>query len=354
MCPREVTEQWELQWLSPHAAKSALSKGRKVPEPKCPIRTEFQRDRDRILHSKAFRRLMHKTQVFIAPRGDHYRTRLTHTLEVAQIARTICRALRLNEDLAEAIALGHDLGHPPFGHEGEEALDKAYRKYDPEARFRHYEQSLRVVEVLERDGQGLNLTYEVLDGIGYHSKGQADLSLEPDDEEHLPSTLEGQVVRIADRIAYVNHDLDDAFRAGILTLDDVPKSILDVLGYTHSQRITTLVWDIIEQGIDDRRVKMSPKVLKALNDLKDFLFEKVYLNEKQVKAEADKCRLVIERLFDHYMQHPNDLPIGPPNKSGLTQKELARLVCDYIAGMTDRYAIDLFTRLFVPVGWQVA
>jgi dGTPase len=297
---------------------------------------------------------MHKTQVFIAPRGDHYRTRLTHTLEVAQIARTICRALRLNEDLAEAIALGHDLGHPPFGHEGEEALDKAYRKYDPEARFRHYEQSLRVVEVLERDGQGLNLTYEVLDGIGYHSKGQADLSLEPDDEEHLPSTLEGQVVRIADRIAYVNHDLDDAFRAGILTLDDVPKSILDVLGYTHSQRITTLVWDIVEQGIDDGRVKMSSKVLKALNDLKDFLFEKVYLNEKQVKAEANKCRLVIESLFDYYMQHPNDLPIGPPNKSGLTQKELARLVCDYIAGMTDRYAIDLFTRLFVPVGWQVA
>jgi dGTPase len=354
MCPREVTEQWELQWLSPHAAKSALSKGRKVPEPKCPIRTEFQRDRDRILHSKAFRRLMHKTQVFIAPRGDHYRTRLTHTLEVAQIARTICRALRLNEDLAEAIALGHDLGHPPFGHEGEEALDKAYRKYDPEARFRHYEQSLRVVEVLERDGQGLNLTYEVLDGIGYHSKGQADLSLEPDDEEHLPSTLEGQVVRIADRIAYVNHDLDDAFRAGILTLDDVPKSILDVLGYTHSQRITTLVWDIVEQGIDDGRVKMSSKVLKALNDLKDFLFEKVYLNEKQVKAEANKCRLVIESLFDYYMQHPNELPIGPTDKSGLTQKELARLVCDYIAGMTDRYAIDLFTRLFVPVGWQVA
>jgi dGTPase len=297
---------------------------------------------------------MHKTQVFIAPRGDHYRTRLTHTLEVAQIARTICRALRLNEDLAEAIALGHDLGHPPFGHEGEEALDKAYRKYDHEARFRHYEQSLRVVEVLERDGQGLNLTYEVLDGIGYHSKGQSDLSLEPDDEEHMPSTLEGQVVRIADRIAYVNHDLDDAIRAGILTLDDVPKSILDVLGYTHSQRITTLVWDIVEQGIGDGKVKMSPKVLKALNDLKDFLFEKVYLNEKQVKAEADKCRLVIESLFDYYMQHPNELPIGPPDKGGLTQKELARLVCDYIAGMTDRYAIDLFTRLFVPVGWQVA
>jgi len=354
MCPREVTEQWELQWLSPHAAKSALSKGRKVPEPKCPIRTEFQRDRDRILHSKAFRRLMHKTQVFIAPRGDHYRTRLTHTLEVAQIARTICRALRLNEDLAEAIALGHDLGHPPFGHEGEEALDKAYRKYDPEAHFRHYEQSLRVVEVLERDGQGLNLTYEVLDGIGYHSKGQSDLSLEPDDKEHMPSTLEGQVVRIADRIAYVNHDLDDAVRAGILTLDDVPKSVLDVLGYTHSQRITTLVWDIVEQGIDDGRVKMSQKVLKALNDLKDFLFEKVYLNERQVKAEADKCRLVIESLFDYYMQHPNELPIGPRDKSSLTQKELARLVCDYIAGMTDRYAIDLFTRLFVPVGWQVA
>ncbi len=354
MCPREVTERWELEWLSPHATKSALSKGRKVPEPKCPIRTEFQRDRDRILHSKAFRRLMHKTQVFIAPRGDHYRTRLTHTLEVAQIARTICRALRLNEDLAEAIALGHDLGHPPFGHEGEDALDEAYRKYDPESRFRHYEQSLRVVEVLENEGRGLNLTYEVLDGIGYHSKGRSDLSLEPNDEEKLPSTLEGQVVRIADRIAYVNHDLDDAIRAGILTLDDVPTSILDTLGRTHSQRITTLVWDVIQQGIDDGTLKMSPKVLKAMNDLKDFLFERVYLNAKQVKAEADKCRIVIERLFDYFMNHPHELPFGPPDKGRLSQQELARLVCDYIAGMTDRYAIDLFTRLFVPVGWQVA
>jgi len=356
MCPREVTEQWELQWLSPHAAKSALSKGRKVPEPKCPIRTDFQRDRDRILHSKAFRRLMHKTQVFIAPRGDHYRTRLTHTLEVAQIARTICRALRLNEDLAEAIALGHDLGHPPFGHEGEEALDKAYQKYDPDARFHHYEQSLRVVEVLENEGRGLNLTYEVLDGIGYHSKGKKDLALElsEGDDEHLPSTLEGQVVRIADRIAYVNHDLDDAIRAGILTLDDVPQQILDVLGRNHSQRITTLVWDIIEQGIDDEKLKMSQKVLKALNDLKDFLFERVYLNAKQVKAEASKCWVVIERLFDYYMQHPDELPIGPPDKKSLSQKELARIVCDYIAGMTDRYAIDLFSRLFVPQGWQVA
>lgn len=300
---------------------------------------------------------MHKTQVFIAPRGDHYRTRLTHTLEVAQIARTICRALRLNEDLAEAIALGHDLGHPPFGHEGEEALDAAYRKYDPDAHFRHYEQSLRVVEVLENDGRGLNLTYEVLDGIGYHSKGQTDLAIDLKNDEgkdHIPSTLEGQVVRIADRIAYVNHDLDDAIRAGILTLEDVPQSILDVLGRTHSQRITTLVWDIVEQGIDDGRLKMSPKVLKALNDLKDFLFERVYLNEKQVKAEAEKCRVVIERLFDYYMQHPNDLPIGPAEKGSLSQKELARLVCDYIAGMTDRYAIDLFSRLFVPQGWQVA
>lgn len=355
MCPREVTEKWEFEWLSPYAAKSALSKGRKIPEPKCPIRTDFQRDRDRILHCKAFRRLMHKTQVFIAPRGDHYRTRLTHTLEVAQIARTICRALRLNEDLAEAIALGHDLGHPPFGHEGEEALDAAYRKYDPEARFRHYEQSLRVVEVLERDGKGLNLTYEVLDGIGYHSKGREDLEIEPDNEkEPLPSTLEGQVVRIADRIAYVNHDLDDAIRAGILTLDDVPSSILDTLGKTHSQRITTLVWDIVEQGIDDGKIKMSPKVLKALNDLKDFLFERVYLNAKQVKAEAGKCRLVIESLFDYYMQHPDELPFGPEDKKALPKKELARIVCDYIAGMTDRYAIELFTRLFVPQGWQVA
>ncbi len=354
MVPREVMERWEMEWLSPHAAKSALSKGRKLPEPKCPIRTDFQRDRDRILHSKAFRRLMHKTQVFIAPRGDHYRTRLTHTLEVAQIARTICRALRLNEDLTEAIALGHDLGHPPFGHEGEEALDAAYRKYDPEARFRHYEQSLRVVEVLERDGQGLNLTYEVLDGIGYHSKGQKDLELLPNDDDHQPSTLEGQVVRVADRIAYVNHDLDDAMRAGILMPDEVPSSVQKVLGHTHSQRITTLVQDIIEQGIDDGIVKISPQVLMAMNELKDFLFERVYMDERLVKAETQKCRLVVERLFDYYMAHPDELPVGPPEKQPLSPKELARQVCDYIAGMTDRYAIDLFARLFVPQGWQVA
>lgn len=355
MCPREVTEQWELQWLSPYAAKSALSKGRKAPEPKCPVRTDFQRDRDRILHSKAFRRLMHKTQVFIAPRGDHYRTRLTHTLEVAQIARTICRALRLNEDLAEAIALGHDLGHPPFGHEGEETLDAAYRKYDPEARFCHYEQSLRIVEVLEKDGKGLNLTYEVLDGIGYHSKGMSDLELElSDEEEHIPSTLEGQVVRIADRITYVNHDLDDAIRAGIISPEDVPQSVQEVLGRTRSLRITTLVNDIITQGIDDGQVKISSKVLLALNTLKDFLYERVYMDEKQVKAEANKCRVVIESLFSYYMEHIDELPIGQPDKKSMSQKELARHVCDYIAGMSDRYAIDLFTRLFVPQGWQVA
>ncbi|MCS7224793.1 MAG: deoxyguanosinetriphosphate triphosphohydrolase [Armatimonadetes bacterium] len=353
MLPREVTEKWEIKWLSPYAAKSLYSKGRKKPEPKCPIRTDFQRDRDRILHSKAFRRLMHKTQVFIAPRGDHYRTRLTHTLEVAQIARTICRALRLNEDLAEAITLGHDLGHPPFGHEGEAALDAAYKEHDPDGSFNHVDQSLRIVETLERDGQGLNLTYEVLDGIAYHSKGMRDWDPRGDDQ-HLPSTLEGQVVRLADRIAYVNHDIDDAIRAGVLTLEDVPSEIRKVLGETHSARITTLVLNVIESTPPSGPVTLSEPVASALNRLKDFLFEKVYQDSQQVKAETEKCQVVISSLFKYYYHHPNEMPPPFCERARESDKEKARQVCDYIAGMTDRYAIDQFYRLFVPQGWQVA
>ncbi len=353
MTPREVTEKWELEWLSPYAAKSALTKGRKRPEIKCPVRTEFQRDRDRILHCKAFRRLMHKTQVFIAPRGDHYRTRLTHTLEVAQIARTICRALRLNEDLAEAITLGHDLGHPPFGHEGESALDEAYRRKDPSGGFSHVEQSLRIVEYLERDGGGLNLTYEVVDGIAYHSKGGRDVGAGEEDQ-HLPSTLEGQVVRIADRIAYVNHDLDDALRAGVLKPEDVPQQVKRVLGETHSQRITTLVLNVIESTPEGGPIRLTEPVASALNLLKDFLFQKVYMDASQVKAETEKCRMVIFSLFDYFYERPEQMPPPYGEKSRLSEGEKTRQVCDYIAGMTDRYAIDLFNRLFVPQGWQVA
>jgi dGTPase len=352
MCPREMIEQWELKYLHELATKSALSRGREKPEPKCPIRTDFQRDRDRIIHSKAFRRLMHKTQVFIAPRGDHYRTRMTHTIEVAQIGRTICRALRLNEDLAEAIALGHDLGHPPFGHAGEEVLDRVYRKYDPNACFRHWEQSLRVVDLLEGDGKGLNLTWEVRDGILHHSKGMADLQSGGDGKE--PSTLEGKVIRVADRIAYVNHDLDDAIRAGILKQSDVPKRVRQVLGETHSQRITRIVCDIVANGIDDGEIKMSSDIAEALDDLKDFLYERVYLDEKVVKAEVEKVERMIETLFDYYMHNPHLIPAFGKMSKELSQAELARLVCDYIAGMTDRYAIDQFTSIYVPQGWQVA
>ncbi|HID06540.1 MAG TPA: deoxyguanosinetriphosphate triphosphohydrolase [Armatimonadetes bacterium] len=355
MCPREITERWEMEYLAPYAAKAALSRGRGRPEDKCPIRTDFQRDRDRIIHSKAFRRLMHKTQVFIAPRGDHYRTRMTHALEVAQIGRTICRALRLNEDLAEAIALGHDLGHPPFGHAGEQVLDRVYRKYDSNARFCHWEQSLRVVDILEKDGEGLNLTWEVRDGIVHHSKGMADLEADDESCADEPATLEGKVIRIADRIAYVNHDLDDALRAGILTIEDIPTSIRRTLGEHHAQRITTLVSDIVSNGVSDGEVCMSPHILRAFNDLKDFLYERVYLDERLVKAEVEKVERMIEALFDYYMRHPDAVPLfDVARSSSLSQVELARTVCDYIAGMTDRYAIDQFARIYVPQGWQVA
>ena len=332
---REQTERKE-DALSPYAAKSKFSRGRLKWEEPCPVRTSFQRDRDRIIYSKAFRRLKHKTQVFIAPLGDHYVTRLTHTLEVSQIARTIARALNLNEDLAEAIALGHDLGHTPFGHIGEEVLNELYQ-----GGFRHNEQSLRVVDLLERDGQGLNLTWEVRDGILNHSKGQAEVLGGGWGDVN---TLEGQICKIADIVAYVNHDVEDAIRAGIISQDDLPKPVVATLGHTHPQRINTLVCDIINCSWPVRgngnstklTIGISPEVLKATNMLRQFLFEKVYY-PSLAGEDAIKARQVLHLLYSHFLKHEDRLP--PEFVSLPGDKE--RKVVDYIAGMTDQYALRL-------------
>ncbi len=346
MTVRERLEQLEREILAPYATRSAESRGRPRPEPPDPVRTAFQRDRDRIVHCKAFRRLKHKTQVFLDPEEDHYRTRLTHTLEVAQIARTISRALRLNEDLTEAIALAHDLGHPPFGHTGEEALDETLQRYLPGKRFRHYEQSLRVVDVLENEGQGLNLTHEVREGIAGHSKGRADLS---EAESEKTTTLEAAVVRIADRIAYLNHDLDDGIRAGLLTPNDLPGDLIDFLGQTHSQRIARMVMDVVEQSEGKPIVQLSLPMLNAMNRMKEFMFERLY-HHPRVLAEREKMRVIISQLFDYYMEHPDALPEtfrpAEPSREALVQS-----VCDYIAGMTDRYAIQRYIHLFLPRNW---
>ncbi|MFC1913976.1 deoxyguanosinetriphosphate triphosphohydrolase [Chloroflexota bacterium] len=333
---RQRTESRE-ESLSPYAAKSDASQGRLRAEESCPVRTAFQRDRDRIIHSKTFRRLKHKTQVFIAPPGDHYVTRLTHTLEVAQIARTISRALNLNEDLAEAIALSHDLGHTPFGHVGEDVLDELYHHG-----FRHNEQSLRVVDLLEKDGHGLNLTWEVRDGILNHSKTGV-VKLGKGGGE--PSTLEGEVCKIADAIAYINHDIGDAVRAGIITEGDLPLAAIQVLGISHSQRINTMVCDIIENswaasGLENTgtnpTIKMSPRVLEAANILRDFLFERVY-NLRSALEESEKAREVIRSLYQYFSEHPDKLP--PEYR--LYSDEAERRVVDYIAGMTDHYAFRI-------------
>lgn len=331
---RVEQEEFERSFLAPNASKSVDSKGRIRPEQKCPIRTDYQRDRDRIIHSKAFRRLKHKTQVFIAPEEDHYRTRLTHTLEVSQIARTAARALRLNEDLTEAISLGHDLGHTPFGHVGEEALDEVYSKYDPDAGFRHNEQGLRVVDVLEKDGHGLNLTWEVRDGILHHSKGKSDLDL---GDTGLASTLEGHLMRICDRVAYINHDIDDAIRAGLISEYDLPADCIAILGDQHSKRISTMVIDIVTNSFDKDGIYMSDEVAQATDKLKDFLFENVY-NALPRTEELSNAYQLIQELFRFYMENIHLLPdwMQPRNTS---VEAKARSVCDYVAGMTDQYAL---------------
>jgi dGTPase len=332
---REQTEKRE-ETLSPHAAKSKFSRGRLKREEPCPIRTGFQRDRDRIIYSKAFRRLKHKTQVFIAPLGDHYVTRLTHTLEVSQISRTIARALNLNEDLAEAIALGHDLGHTPFGHIGEEVLNELYKDG-----FKHNEQSLRVVDLLEKEGQGLNLTWEVRDGILNHSKGQAEIL---GDGWGDANTLEGQICKVADIVAYVNHDVEDAIRAGIISQNDLPEPVLETLGYVHSQRINTLVRDIINcswqvSGNDNSSyatISMSPEVLDVTNMLRQFLFDKVYY-PSLTKEDSVRAQKVLRLLYSHFLKHEDRLPqefASLPDNS-------ERKVIDYIAGMSDQYALRL-------------
>jgi dGTPase len=354
MTLREEREKIEREILSPHAVRSEASRGRERPEPPCPLRTCFQRDRDRIIHSKAFRRLNYKTQVFIAPESDHYRNRLTHTLEVMQIARNIARALMLNEDLTEAIALAHDLGHTPFGHAGEWALDKAYRTFDAAAHFHHAEQSLRVVDVLEKNGAGLNLTWEVRDGILSHTKGMADLSVDgrnlggDDAEMPQPATLEGQIVRLADRIAYVNHDADDAIRAGLLGAEDLPAIVNTRLGKSLRSRINTMIVNVVESSLGRPEIVMNEFITEATNELKNFLFEKVYDAIATSEAELQRVEEVISGLFRHYMAHPELL--GVEALKG--EKSLcARAVCDYIAGMTDRFARSQFIAHFIPRSW---
>ncbi len=340
---RQIAERRE-ENLSPYAAKSRQSRGRLRYEEPCPIRIAFQRDRDRIIHAKAFRRLKHKTQVFIAPQGDHYMTRLTHTLEVSQIARTIARALNLNEDLTETIALGHDLGHTPFGHVGEEVLNELYHQG-----FRHNEQSLRIVDLLENDGQGLNLTWEVRDGIVNHSKSRVNL-LEDWGEVN---TLEGEVCKIADIVAYINHDIGDAIRAGIITEDDLPVSATSVLGHSHSERINTMVCDIIEQSWAVRgdntttspAITMSPGILETTNTLREFLFEKVYYLHA-AQEEAARAREILRQLYNYFNKHQDRLP---PEYS-LYSDEAEQRVVDYIAGMTDQYASRLAEELSLIKG----
>lgn len=342
--------------LDARAARSSRSRGRQVAEEPDPLRLEFQRDRDRIIHCKAFRRLKHKTQVFVSPERDHYRTRLTHTLEVAQIARTVARALRLNEDLVEAIGLGHDLGHAPFGHVGEHALDEVYRSFDSKARFRHYEQSLRIVDLLEKDGHGLNLCWEVRDGILLHSKGQSNL-LEPG--RTLPATLEGQVVRICDRIAYVNHDIDDAIRAGLIRQQDLPRECLQVLGERHSQRITTMVQAVVNASSEHaggRRIvresiAMRDDVREATDRLKNWMFQNVYL--LGAVDESARVQNVIHGLFNRFMEQPSLMgKVFGEACERQTTPDLARCVCDYIAGMTDRHASHIYTEIFLPSSWR--
>ncbi len=333
MTLREQLQEREEAVLSPLACRSARSRGRARPEEECEIRTAFQRDTDRIVYSKAFRRLKHKTQVFLQPEGDHYRTRMTHTLEVSRIARTMARALFLNEDLTEAIALGHDLGHTPFGHAGERLLDEVMP-----GGFAHYRQSVRVVERLEKGGQGLNLTWEVRNGICCHTRGTP------------AATLEGQAVRLADHIAYINHDIEDALRGGIIYPMDIPLDVSRMLGFTHSERVNTLVTDAIRASQGQESIRQSPQVEEAMLTLKDFMFDSVYTNP-MAKGEEGKAQDMLRSLFEYYRAHPDELP--DDFQSIRAEEGVDRAVCDYIAGMTDPFAVDRFQELFIPKGWTV-
>lgn len=328
----DVFLEREEQTLSPYAFLTKNTRGRDHPYVPCENRTEFQRDRDRILHSKSFRRLMHKTQVFLFPADEHYRTRMTHTLEVTQVARIIARALQLNEDLAEAAALGHDLGHTPFGHAGEVAMQQCY---SPD--FTHYKQSVRVVEKLEKDGEGLNLTWEVRDGILNHT-GSC-----------MASTLEGVIVKFADRIAYINHDIDDACRAGILCLDDIPKDLLDTLGRGHSERINRMVTSVITASAGKSEIAFTPEIGEATMQLRKFLFEHVYTNPL-AKSEDKKAQELLASLFEYYVRHPEEMP--DLYYRNTKTEPVERCVCDFVGGMTDRYAIDRYTELFIPQVWR--
>ncbi len=333
MAIRETLEQWEKEYLSPYASRSTESKGRLRPEEQCDIRTVFQRDRDRIIHCKSFRRLKDKTQVFLTPEGDHYRTRLTHTLEVSQNARTIARALRLNEELVEAIALGHDLGHTPFGHAGERALNRVCP-----LGFEHNEQSVRTVDLLEKQGKGLNLTYEVRDGILNHQTiGK-------------PHTLEGKIVRFSDKIAYIHHDMDDAIRGNILREEDVPKEIGEVIGYTTGERLNHLIHDIVTTSFGKNDIMMSEPVADAMAKLRKFMFERVYQNPV-AKSEESKAEVLMETLYQHYLKHVDDLPDEFLNL--LSEGEpRERVVCDYVGAMSDRFAIAKYEEIYIPKSWQ--
>lgn len=334
---RETYEEFEINNLSTKAAKSKYTLGRMNKEKKCDTRTEYQRDRDRIIHSKSFRRLMHKTQVFLSPEGDHYRTRLTHTLEVSQISRTIARTMRLNEDLTEAIALGHDLGHTPFGHCGERTLNNLV-----EGGFSHNVQSLRVVDILEMKNdnqQGLNLTLEVRDGILNHTGNKK------------PITLEGEIVKVSDRIAYINHDIDDAIRANIITIDQIPKEYLEIIGFTHGQRINTMINDIIEYSKNKNEIRMSEEIFNTTIKLREFLFKNIYYN-KTAKSEEHKAEFLLNNLFYYYIDNFDKVPkyyLDLYNKYKFSKEEIVK---DYISGMTDRYAIKVFKEIFVPLPWD--
>jgi len=329
---RQKYELYELENLSQYAKCSKDTKGRLKPIEECPLRTVYQRDRDRIIHAKSFRRLMHKTQVFLSPEGDHYRTRLTHTLEVSQIGRTIARALNLNEDLTESIALGHDLGHTPFGHSGERFLNSICKNG-----FRHYEQSLRVVDVLE-DGIGLNLTYEVRDGIKNHAG------------DNEAETLEGRIIKRADRIAYINHDIDDAVRGGVIEERDIPSELAEILGYKHGERIQNLICDVIANSKDKPYIKMSDEIAQSMNELRNFMFENVYINTV-AQREDEKAEGILGSLFEMFDKFPERLPANSKKMLEITDKE--QVICDYIAGMTDNFAIQTFDKFFVPKGWSI-